>query len=125
MAHFKFAVVFLALVFSGSSFSFYADASSPASWRTVAGATSYSASAADISFANGIRSKIAGASVNVGGKAIAMEVAYKFSPTAARVAASAAYLNPLAFTALTVGMVGYEAYKWYSMEHPHSSASEE
>lgn len=105
-------VVFACLCAAGSAHAFYAGASPPSSWAQQAVGNVVKVSPSDVSFANGIRSKVA-ASVNVGGRVVSIPVAYKFGPTAARVAATAAFLNPGLMGALAVGSAAYAAYQWY------------
>lgn len=105
-------VALACLCAAGSANAFYAGASPPSSWAQQAAGNVVKVSAGDVSFANGIRSKIA-ASVNVGGRVVSLPVAYRFGPTAARVAATAAFLNPGVLGALAVGSAAYAAYDWY------------
>ena len=112
MAHFKLALIFPALLFSGFVSAGYAQLAPPPNWTTSAGATAVKIAANDVSFTGGIRT--AGqAALNVGGRVVTMPVAYSFASNAGRFAAGAAYGFPLLFGALTVGMAGYQAYQWY------------
>lgn len=109
MAKLKLLVGSLAFVaFSASAF--YTDAVPPAVYKTVGGVGYLSASASDISFANGIRSKISGAGslakVALAGGGGDIPVAYKFAATAGKAAASLAFGWPGAM--LLAGGLAYQ-----------------
>lgn len=103
----------LAFIASGASAN-YITMSPPAGVSVVNGVLSYQASAADISFANGIRAKILGG-VNVGGKSVPIPVAFKYASTATKVAAVFAYGNP-ALLLLAGASVAYDYYKSHNLE---------
>jgi hypothetical protein len=71
----------------------YAVVSPPAGVSMVDGVLSYIAGAGDTAFATGIRTKIAG-SLAVGGRAIAVPVAFEWASTVGGVMAKALSLNP-------------------------------
>lgn len=98
----------LAVVSTGASAS-YATMSPPPGISFVNGQLSYQASAADTSFANGIRAKIPG-SVNVGGRAVSMGAALRYTSQASRVAAGFAFVNP-ALLLLAGASLAYDYYR--------------
>ena len=109
MAHFKRFVIVAALAASSPSFAFYAGMSPPPGVPVTPGPLMYQASAADVSFSNGIRAKIAG-SVNVGTKAVSLPVAFKYATGAAAAAAKHSFNNPWLFVGILAATAAYDYY---------------
>lgn len=110
MANIKLLI--LALAFgANSAHALYVTPSTPENWKIINGVGHLSISPSDTSFANGIRSKIAGgaARVALGSGAVDIPVAYKFAATAGKVAASLAFGWPGAFL-----LAGGLAYQWFT-----------
>jgi len=110
MANIKLLI--LALAFgANSAHALYVTPSTPENWKIINGVGHLSISPSDTSFANGIRSKIAGgaARVALAGGGVDIPVAYKFAATAGKAAASLAFGWPGAFL-----LAGGLAYKWYT-----------
>ena len=107
MDHYPRLVVLAALAACSPAFAFYQTVTPPAGYDSVL--KTYMRQPGEQAFMNGLRGT-ATATANVAGKAVPMAVAYKFAPTAARVAAAAVFGNPALFVgALAVGA----AYEWY------------
>jgi len=113
MAHLKFAVAVVAGLVALPSHALYVTPSTPANWLVQSGQAMYQASTADISFANGIRSKI-GASIALAGGAAEIPVAFKFAAMAGKVAASVAFGWPGVF--LAVGGLAYSYFTSNKLE---------
>lgn len=110
MAYRKFLIAAALGGFCVSSHAFYASMSPPPGVTMPAGALHFQASAADIAFSNGIRSKIAG-SMNVGGRGISIPVAFRYTAGAAGAAARYMFLNPWLMVGLVAGDALYDYYK--------------
>lgn len=109
MANFKFLIAG-ALCLSSAAHALYVTPSTPEVFKTVGGVGYLSISPSDTSFANGIRSKIAGgaARVALAGGGADIPVAYKFAVSAGKAAASLAFGWPGVFL-----LAGGLAYQWF------------
>ncbi len=111
MDNYKFPIIAFGLCFLTCipAFAFYSTVSPPSGASTVAKSLVYKAVAADTSFVNGIR-VAANAAVNLGGRSVALPVAFRYAATAANVAARFSFGNPLLFAGVLAGSAAYEYY---------------
>ena len=101
-------VALAALAACSPAFAFYQTVTPPAGYDNVL--KTYTRQPGEQAFMNGIRGT-AKATANVAGKAVPMAVAYKFGPTAARVAMLAAFGSPQLFLAAAAGVAIHDWYK--------------
>lgn len=87
----------------------YASMSVPAGFSGTGASMAYKATANDSFFAGGARS-FSTASMNIGGRAVTMPVAYRWAANAGTMAARTAFMNPWLFAGVAVGSA---VYNWY------------
>ena len=108
MAHSQGLVALALLLSSASSQAFFNDLAAPPNWTHSNGtAGTYRAAATDVSYAGGVRGSPA--TLNLGGRAITVPVAYKYAANASKVAAVLAFANPALLLLSTAAV----AYSWY------------
>lgn len=104
---------FLALFCSVASAG-WAEATAPSNWGGNASEWTYKAASNDVSFTGGVRG--AGGTVNVGGRAVTMNAAYRFAANAPRMAARFAFGNPALFLLATGLPIAYDWFKQSGFE---------
>ena len=109
MAHRQGLVALALLLSASSSHAFFNDLAAPPNWTHSNGtAGNYKALSTDVSYVGGVRGNAA--TLNLGGRSVAVPVAYKWAATASKVAAIASFANPALLILSTAAL----AYSWYN-----------
>lgn len=110
MDHRKSTLIAAALLFSGSSHAFFVTAATPAGWVAGAGGAATQAAASVqswIATSEGIAAARVSSAVNVAGRTVSLPALLRLAPTASRVAAAAAFGNPVTMLVAATALAYY------------------